>query len=138
MFEYEMNGFMIIIIAICLIAAVCVAAVLLYSYAAGKQVRHLQNIDEQLDEEGIAVRILRDDAKEPQPFAGPDDNQTEGDDRRASCEDTVVSETPQMQMPEGEQVASGSGMRHIADMLYNVGRSGKMYTKEELEAQIKE
>lgn len=123
MFAFEFDAAQITAIAVAIIAMIVIIGLFVYNYLTGIQVKTLKSIDKKLD------------IKEEQQ---PDADAASLTD--AACADEGDSEAENDKNRSGINGAEPQEheYREIADMLYNVGKSGREYTKEELEMQIRD
>jgi len=106
----------IIAIAISVLALFVVIGFFVYNHRAGMQVKALESIDSKLADGSVVTKIEVPGSKE---------------DEKNQLRD--VSETLAEIATNSE-----SKIEDIADMPYNIGKSGKEYTKDEIEALIKD
>lgn len=114
---YGMNAIQITAIAVTIVALLVIVGLFVYNHAAGLQVKTLKSIDKKLD--GKVVIAVEQECSEGTVPA------------EATMSASDMKTEPQTE-PKQEEY------EEISDMLYNVGKSGKVYIKEELEMQIKD
>ncbi|MGI6721359.1 MAG: hypothetical protein ACOX4I_02190 [Anaerovoracaceae bacterium] len=141
---YGMDGMQLMLIIGAVIAVLIVVAIFVYTHTAGEQARALRSIDDRLKEgtPGAAAEhtinasvTIAGTAMQP---AAVTQQKTEGSE---TVEEDGIHEDI-MEQVAGNSAAANESVREdygdIADMSYNVGRSGRAYSKAELEAQIKD
>lgn len=110
MFFYGLDAIQITAVAATLAAILIVVGLFVYNHAAGLQVKTLKSIDEKLTDRSA--------------------------EKAETAESIEKAEMTGSEQPE--EKSADVKCKNTADMFYNVGRSGRTYTKEELEVQIKE
>jgi len=112
----DTNGFILILLAMLIVTVILM---LFISNRNKRQMKELERIVHQLDD----MTTAPDDSPEEEP-------------EQETPQENAVAEI--IELTEEKQDAAGDRVCDVEASAYNTGKSGKVYTKEELELLIKE